>query len=179
MIKDIWWSGWVWVGECFFWCWLIWVVPDKWLLNSCVFVCFQLWTHKCFYGTGSPVFRVNLVCPANNARALNETQNTDPISGFTDLSLWIFLSIIGLARWGVAAFALCCQHCVISNIYWEGKCQNCYTICSRAVQADIVVSAVNKVVKIDNFVPHCDLLAASGNSPFDSQYLTVTLCSVL
>jgi len=35
------------------------------------------------------------------------------------------------------------------------------------VQVDIVVSAMNKVVKIDNFVQQFDLLAASGNSPFD------------
>jgi len=29
MIKDDWWSGWVWMGECFFWYQLTWVVPTK------------------------------------------------------------------------------------------------------------------------------------------------------
>jgi len=28
-MEDDWWSGWVWVGECFFWYWLIRVDPDK------------------------------------------------------------------------------------------------------------------------------------------------------
>jgi len=29
LIKDVWWSGWVWVGEWFFWYRLTWVVADK------------------------------------------------------------------------------------------------------------------------------------------------------
>jgi len=37
LIKDVWWSGWVWVGECFFWYQPTWVVPDKGPLNGCVF----------------------------------------------------------------------------------------------------------------------------------------------
>ena len=36
MIKDVRWSGWVWVGECFFWYWPTRVVSDKRLLNGCV-----------------------------------------------------------------------------------------------------------------------------------------------
>ena len=39
MIKDVRSSGWVWVGECFFWYRPNRVVPDKRLLNSCVCVC--------------------------------------------------------------------------------------------------------------------------------------------
>ena len=39
MIKDVWWSGWVWVGECFFWYRPARVVPDKRPLNGCVCVC--------------------------------------------------------------------------------------------------------------------------------------------
>jgi len=39
MIKDVRWSGWVWVGECFFWYRLTRVVPDKRPLNGCVCVC--------------------------------------------------------------------------------------------------------------------------------------------
>jgi len=39
LIKDVRWSGWVWVGECFFWYWPTWVVPDQRPLNGCVCVC--------------------------------------------------------------------------------------------------------------------------------------------
>ena len=41
MIKDVWWSGWVWLGERFFSYWPTRVVPDKRPLNSCVCVCGQ------------------------------------------------------------------------------------------------------------------------------------------
>ena len=40
LIKDVWWSGWVWVGECFFLYWPTRVVPDKGPLNGCVCVLF-------------------------------------------------------------------------------------------------------------------------------------------
>ena len=39
LIKDVWWSGWVWVGECFFWYRPTRVVPDQRPLNGCVCVC--------------------------------------------------------------------------------------------------------------------------------------------
>jgi len=39
LIKDVRWSGAVWVGECFFWYRPTWVVPDQRPLNSCVCVC--------------------------------------------------------------------------------------------------------------------------------------------
>ena len=39
MIKDVRWSGWVWVDECFFWYRPTRVVPDKRPLNGCVCVC--------------------------------------------------------------------------------------------------------------------------------------------
>ena len=42
MIKDVWWSGWVWVvwvGECLFWYWPTRVVRDQRPLNGCVWVC--------------------------------------------------------------------------------------------------------------------------------------------
>ena len=38
LIKDVWWSGWGWIGECFFWCWPTWVVLDKKPLNGCACV---------------------------------------------------------------------------------------------------------------------------------------------
>ena len=46
MIKDVRWSGWVWVGECFFWYRPTRVVPDKRPLNGCVCVCVrEIWLH--------------------------------------------------------------------------------------------------------------------------------------
>ena len=39
MIKDVRWSGWVWVGECFFWYQYTRVGRDKRPLNGCVRVC--------------------------------------------------------------------------------------------------------------------------------------------
>ena len=38
LIKDVWWSGWVWLGEFFFWYRPTRVVPDKGPLNGCVCV---------------------------------------------------------------------------------------------------------------------------------------------
>jgi len=43
VIKDVRRSGWVWVGECFFWYRPTLVVPDKRPLNGCVCVC----VHAC------------------------------------------------------------------------------------------------------------------------------------
>jgi len=37
--SDVRWSGWVWVGECFFWYRPTRVVPDQRPLNGCVYVC--------------------------------------------------------------------------------------------------------------------------------------------
>ena len=42
MIKDVRWSGWVLLGECFFWYRPTRVVPDKKPLKSCVCVWFQI-----------------------------------------------------------------------------------------------------------------------------------------
>ena len=39
VIKDVRWSGYVWVGECFFWYRPTHVVLDKRPLNGCVCVC--------------------------------------------------------------------------------------------------------------------------------------------
>jgi len=38
LIKDVWWPGWVWVGECFFWYRPTRVIPDQRPLNGCVCV---------------------------------------------------------------------------------------------------------------------------------------------
>jgi len=38
LIEDVWWSGWVKVGECVSWYRPTWVVPDKGQLNGCVCV---------------------------------------------------------------------------------------------------------------------------------------------
>jgi len=45
LMKDVWWSGWVWVGEGFFWYRPTWAVPDKgslFLKRLCVFVVEQV-----------------------------------------------------------------------------------------------------------------------------------------
>ena len=49
MKKDVWWSGWVWVGECFFWYWPTQVVPDPRPLNGsvCVCVCVRACVRAC------------------------------------------------------------------------------------------------------------------------------------
>jgi len=47
MIKDVRWSGWVWLGECFFWYQPTRVVPDKRPLNGCVCVCVCLCVCLC------------------------------------------------------------------------------------------------------------------------------------
>ena len=39
LMNYVWWSGWVWVGECYFWYRPARVVLDKKLLNGCVCVC--------------------------------------------------------------------------------------------------------------------------------------------
>ena len=53
MIKDVRWSGWVWVGECFFWYRPTRVVPDQRLLNGSVCVCVRVqwtnWTIHIYY----------------------------------------------------------------------------------------------------------------------------------
>jgi len=60
MIKDVWWSGFVWVGECFFWYWPTLVVPDQRLLNGCVYVrvcvCVCVWGFTC-HSTQNRSFR--------------------------------------------------------------------------------------------------------------------------
>ena len=40
VIKDVRWSGWVWVGECFFWYRPTRVVPDQQPLNGCCCCCY-------------------------------------------------------------------------------------------------------------------------------------------
>jgi len=47
LIKDVWWTGWVWVGECFFWYRPTRVVPDKGPLNSsvCVKIYWYIYFH--------------------------------------------------------------------------------------------------------------------------------------
>ena len=42
LIKDVRWSGWMWVGECFFLYRPTWVVPDQGPLNGCVCVLLQI-----------------------------------------------------------------------------------------------------------------------------------------
>ena len=47
LIKDVWWTGWVWVGECFFWYRPTQLVQDKGPWNSCVCVCVHARARVC------------------------------------------------------------------------------------------------------------------------------------
>ena len=46
LINDVWWSGWVWVSECFFWYRPTQVVLDRGLLNGCVYVFVVKWCNE-------------------------------------------------------------------------------------------------------------------------------------
>jgi len=57
LIQDVWWSGWLSLGERFFWYRSSRVVPDKGSLNGCVCVCvcvvlfdnkFHIWCSACY-----------------------------------------------------------------------------------------------------------------------------------
>ena len=63
MIKDVRWSGWVWVGECFFWYRPTRVVPDQRPLNGCVCVYSYLLSpqhHSCWIDMGKSVVDVKV-----------------------------------------------------------------------------------------------------------------------
>ena len=47
MIKDVRWSGWVWVSECFFWYRPTRIVPDQRPLNGYVCVCVSVYYFSC------------------------------------------------------------------------------------------------------------------------------------
>ena len=53
MIKDVRWSGWMWVGECFFWYRPTRVVPDQRPLNSCVCVSPAGWLPRTGISSGT------------------------------------------------------------------------------------------------------------------------------
>jgi len=59
LIKHVWWSRWVWVGECFFWYQLIRVVPHKGLIKKCVYT---LWTSKSLWDIRIVLSSVTLHC---------------------------------------------------------------------------------------------------------------------
>jgi len=108
----------------------------------------------------------SVYCPANNARALNETQMSPSVDSPT--SVFGFFCPSSVSRGGALLPLLSAVSIVLFLTFIvKENVKNCPATCSRAVQVDIVVSAMDKVVKIDNFVQQFDLLAASGNSPFD------------
>ena len=57
LIMDVWWTGWVCVGECFFWYRPTRVVPDKGPLNGCVCVIYFFYNTVCLTGTGTETRR--------------------------------------------------------------------------------------------------------------------------
>ena len=75
LIKDVWWTGWVWVGECFFWYQPTRVVPDERPLNGCVCVCHSHNEH-----TDRPF---HSVCKNNSICAMHVTEpNNCLFNGF-------------------------------------------------------------------------------------------------
>jgi len=87
MIKDdVRWSGWVWVGECFFWYRPTRVVPDQRPLNGCVCVCvlYLFMTHCCksksSYVLVAVCIIVELVSQRNTGRSSESYQVTPKIA---------------------------------------------------------------------------------------------------
>jgi len=85
MIKDdVQWSGWVWVGECFFWYRPTRVVPDQRPLNGCVCVLYLFMTHCCksksSYVLVAVCIIVELVSKRNTGRSSESYQVTPKIA---------------------------------------------------------------------------------------------------
>jgi len=108
LIKDVWWSGWVWVGECFFWYRPTPKVLDKGLLNSCI------------YNTCIP-----LLC------ALCHVLCSNSVLTFivSYLLIWICVGVIIKYVWGTRTL-IGCYH-----ILWEHRtcCRKWPYVKSRAV----------------------------------------------
>jgi len=81
MIKHVWWSGWLWVGECFFWYQPTRIVSDKEPLNG--------WVHVC---VGGHVYCTCVPCGLNRFRVAFciELMLVDVITGwYTKCSVYI------------------------------------------------------------------------------------------
>ena len=74
VIKDVRWSGWMWVGECFFWYRPTRVVPDQRPLNGCVCVCVFSWPY---------IAKICVFCFAVRSSACN-------IKRVNKVSLWTY-----------------------------------------------------------------------------------------
>jgi len=114
--KAVWRSGWMWVGECFFWYQLTLVVLDKGPLNGCVCVC---------------VFCSGCSCCANNwvdhsyspAWSMNKTvichTTTNILKTWLDLGVFKLFGSVGLSQFlghshskkHFFLVAVCLHHC--------------------------------------------------------------------
>ena len=68
LIKDVRWSGWVWVGECYFWYRPTRVVSYQRPLNGCVYVCVSQIYWKCSVGVKPLYCLASIIvwfCPIN------------------------------------------------------------------------------------------------------------------
>ena len=116
--KGVWWSGWVWVGECFFWYRRTPVVPDKQSLNGCVCVCvYYCISHRKIAGeivagllewchvkksTVSWMLSVTVECFwFETARPLKETLSFQSSKLVTDTSFGQYICKSNLLKWTV------------------------------------------------------------------------------
>ena len=111
LIKDVWWTGWVWVGECFFWYQPTRVVLDKGLLNVCVRACVGPVISKST--DFRPIFRVGRTMSAGDWSTVN----------FFDLPT------------DVATATNFHQFCPLNwRVLWVGKCRLHLVLCALRCQ---------------------------------------------
>jgi len=89
LIKDVWWPGWVWMSECFFWYWPTRVVSDKRPLNGCVCVCV-------------------CVCPYVMDCLTYAAQFSSPVSSWQ--SQWVWKKTL------LTLFVRLCYHCHVQSL---------------------------------------------------------------
>ena len=93
-LKDVWWSRWMWVGECYFWYRLARVVQYKGLLNSCVCVrvCVIMFNAVChlvlLYACSTDVLSFFLFSPLQHP-AFKVTSNTLPAGWAWTVFSWM------------------------------------------------------------------------------------------
>jgi len=103
MIKDVRSSGWVWVGECFFWYRPTRVVPDKRPLNGCVCVCvYFIWKIYFYFSVENGQPREPALCQLNRQTYFVPCGfecRSWPISRCTNLSHLLLYSLYCAVYW--------------------------------------------------------------------------------
>ena len=136
MIKDVRWSGWIWVGVCFFWYRPTRVVPDQRLLNGCVCVVRNYWSKRQWVAVASAGLYASLHLPPDwQPRKHPITQFLRPvwkISSVRCLTDWsrspetnetLFCTNIEPTHW--LEVMLSTQYCAISGCCNTTEYYNC------------------------------------------------------